>query len=165
MLPKSSTFQVQTLSLLLWVSTAFKEQARLFASAAGIGGSAEEIVVNEKDLNDYVGQPPFTSDRIYEITPPGVVMGLAWSSQGGNALYVEAASVEKRENGGSLKTTTGEQNPFLCTFTHGRGPLSKSTVDLLEGTANTMWLHERAALLCLYSRVRLALDAVPDWLA
>ena len=77
--------------------------------AAGLGESAkDEIIVGENDLNDYVGQPPFTSDRIYEITPPGVVMGLAWSSQGGNALYVEAASIEKRENRGSLKTTTGE---------------------------------------------------------
>ena len=61
--------------------------------------------MEEKELADYVGQPPFTSDRIYEVTPPGVVMGLAWSAQGGNSLYIEAASVERGEGKGSLKTT------------------------------------------------------------
>ena len=30
------------------------------------------------------------SDRLYEGTPPGVVMGLAWTANGGATLYVEA---------------------------------------------------------------------------
>ena len=58
-----------------------------------------------KDLTEYVGQPPFSSDRIYERTPVGVVMGLAWTSMGGNALYIEAATVERAEGKGSLKST------------------------------------------------------------
>jgi hypothetical protein len=36
------------------------------------------IVVDSGDLKEYIGQPPFTSDRIYDSTPAGVVMGLAW---------------------------------------------------------------------------------------
>lgn len=32
-------------------------------------------------------------------------MGLAWSSQGGNMLYIEAASVERGENKGALIST------------------------------------------------------------
>ena len=63
------------------------------------------ITVDVADLSEYVGQPPFSSDRIYERTPVGVVMGLAWTSMGGNALYIEAATVEKAEGKGSLKTT------------------------------------------------------------
>jgi len=39
---------------------------------------AEPVRVDAGDLKDFVGQPPFTSDRIYDVTPPGVVMGLAW---------------------------------------------------------------------------------------
>lgn len=62
-------------------------------------------MVQETELHSYVGQPPFASDKIYEITPPGVVMGLAWSSQGGNSLYIEAAAVERGEGKGSLRTT------------------------------------------------------------
>lgn len=42
------------------------------------------------NLKDYVGPPIFTADRLYEVTPPGVVMGLAWTSLGGAALYVES---------------------------------------------------------------------------
>ncbi|KAJ1814729.1 ATP-dependent Lon protease pim1, partial [Coemansia sp. RSA 2598] len=41
-------------------------------------------------LKDYVGPPVFESDRLYENTPAGVVMGLAWTSLGGSALYIES---------------------------------------------------------------------------
>ena len=61
--------------------------------------------MNVDDLQGYVGQPPFTSDRIYDTTPAGVVMGLAWTAMGGNTLYVEAASVEVSEGKGALRTT------------------------------------------------------------
>jgi Lon protease (S16) C-terminal proteolytic domain len=37
----------------------------------------------------------------------GVVMGLAWTSLGGNALYIEAAVVEKGDGKGGLRTTGG----------------------------------------------------------
>lgn len=40
------------------------------------------IEVNADNLKDYVGPPVFLSDRLYETTPPGVVMGLAWTSMG-----------------------------------------------------------------------------------
>jgi hypothetical protein len=33
--------------------------------------SGDPLTVDVKDLTDYVGQPPFTSDRIYERTPAG----------------------------------------------------------------------------------------------
>ncbi|CAG99507.1 ATP-dependent Lon protease PIM1 [Kluyveromyces lactis] len=48
------------------------------------------VTVDENNLKDYVGPPIFTTDRLYESTPPGVVMGLAWTSMGGCAMYVES---------------------------------------------------------------------------
>lgn len=36
------------------------------------------------NLQDYVGKPLFTVDRMYDVTPPGVVMGLAWTAMGEN---------------------------------------------------------------------------------
>ena len=48
------------------------------------------VSINRDNLQDYVGPPVFTSDRLYETTPPGVAMGLAWTSMGGAALYVES---------------------------------------------------------------------------
>ena len=65
----------------------------------------DPITVGASELVDYVGQPPFTNDKIYETTPPGVVMGLAYTSLGGSSLYIEAAAVEKGRNKGSLRTT------------------------------------------------------------
>lgn len=49
-----------------------------------------QVHVNAENLKDYVGPPVYTSDRLYETTPPGVVMGLAWTSMGGCAMYVES---------------------------------------------------------------------------
>jgi Lon-like ATP-dependent protease len=48
------------------------------------------VSIDKENLKDYVGPPVFTSDRLYDITPPGVAMGLAWTQMGGAALYVES---------------------------------------------------------------------------
>ena len=53
-------------------------------------GGAGLTVTNE-NLCDYVGNPIFISDRMYETTPPGVVMGLAWTAMGGSTLFIETA--------------------------------------------------------------------------
>jgi len=73
---------------------------------------SDPIVVDAgKELIEYVGQPPFQTDRIYDQTPPGVVTGLAWTSMGGSTLYIECTAIhqngEDNKKGGSL-TTTGQ---------------------------------------------------------
>ena len=69
----------------------------------------DAIVIDEgKDLVDYVGQPPFQTDRIYDTTPPGVVTGLAWTAMGGSTLYIECTAIKQHgedAKGGSLKIT------------------------------------------------------------
>lgn len=40
------------------------------------------IKVGVDNLQEFVGKPVFTNDRMYDETPPGVVMGLAWTSMG-----------------------------------------------------------------------------------
>lgn len=42
----------------------------------------ENLTVTSDNITDFVGKPIFTHDRIYEDTPPGVVMGLAWTAMG-----------------------------------------------------------------------------------
>lgn len=67
---------------------------------------APAVTVDAGDLAALLGPPPFTSDKIYaSATPPGVVMGLAWTAMGGSTLYIEAAAVERGEGKGSLRTT------------------------------------------------------------
>lgn len=41
-----------------------------------------KIDIDAQHLRDYVGPAVFQSDRMYEKTPPGVIMGLAWTSMG-----------------------------------------------------------------------------------
>ncbi|KAF1770081.1 hypothetical protein GCK72_001899 [Caenorhabditis remanei] len=71
--------------------------------------TAEKITISTKNLQKYIGRPKFTSDRMYEVTPPGVIMGLAWTAMGGSALYIE--TVLKRpvdltsDKDGSIETT------------------------------------------------------------
>jgi len=75
---------------------------------------AQTWEVTEENLSDYVGKPIFTSDRMYEKDPlpHGIVMGLAWTSMGGSALYIETQGIKrgldkegKTRGGGSIKTT------------------------------------------------------------
>jgi ATP-dependent Lon protease len=70
--------------------------------------------VTEENLVDYVGKPIFTSDRLYEDgpLPPGIIMGLAYTSMGGSALYIETQGIKrgrdgegKKRGGGTLKAT------------------------------------------------------------
>ncbi|KAI8328141.1 ATP-dependent protease La [Chlamydoabsidia padenii] len=49
-----------------------------------------KIDIDANNLRDYVGPAVFQSDRLYERTPPGVIMGLAWTSMGGSSLYIES---------------------------------------------------------------------------
>ena len=71
--------------------------------------ASDAVVVDAgKDLVEYVGQPPFQTDRIYDVTPPGVVTGLAWTSMGGSTLYIECTAITQtgsEKKGGTLRTT------------------------------------------------------------
>ena len=67
----------------------------------------QHLSVSADNLKDYVGNPLFISDRMYEITPPGVVMGLAWTAMGGSTLYIETvlSPPSKEETGGKISMT------------------------------------------------------------
>ncbi|KMU80566.1 ATP-dependent protease La [Coccidioides immitis RMSCC 3703] len=82
------------------------------------------VVITKDNLKDYVGPPVFTSDRLYEVTPPGVAMGLAWTSMGGAALYVESilqsaltpSSQPGFEQTGNLMTVMKESTVIAYSF-------------------------------------------------
>ena len=70
--------------------------------------------VTSNNLADYVGKPIFTSDRLYDKDPlpHGIIMGLAYTSMGGSALYIETQGIKrgldaegKPRGGGTLKVT------------------------------------------------------------
>ncbi|XP_027363658.1 lon protease homolog 1, mitochondrial isoform X2 [Abrus precatorius] len=65
----------------------------------------ERVLVDKSNLTDFVGKPVFHAERIYDLTPVGVVMGLAWTSMGGSTLYIETTLVEEGEGKGTLHLT------------------------------------------------------------
>ncbi|KAG2244505.1 hypothetical protein Bca52824_093667 [Brassica carinata] len=67
--------------------------------------AVEKVMIDESNLADYVGKPVFHAEKIYEPTPVGVVMGLAWTSMGGSTLYIETTVVEEGEGKGGLNIT------------------------------------------------------------
>ncbi|CAK9824977.1 Lon protease homolog, mitochondrial [Anthophora retusa] len=69
---------------------------------------AERVDVSAENLHEFVGKPVFTHDRMYEITPPGVVMGLAWTAMGGSTLFIETRirkPVSSKKSEGSFEVT------------------------------------------------------------
>ncbi|XP_069864480.1 lon protease homolog, mitochondrial isoform X1 [Dipodomys merriami] len=56
-----------------------------------VSGEAEAVEVTPENLQDFVGKPVFTVERMYDVTPPGVVMGLAWTAMGGSTLFIETS--------------------------------------------------------------------------
>ncbi|KAL2247191.1 UNVERIFIED_CONTAM: Lon protease, mitochondrial [Sesamum indicum] len=65
----------------------------------------EKVLVDSSNLVDFVGKPVFHAERIYDQTPVGVVMGLAWTAMGGSTLYIETTPVEQGEGKGALNLT------------------------------------------------------------
>ncbi|RHZ43897.1 endopeptidase La [Aspergillus thermomutatus] len=82
------------------------------------------LSIGKDSLTDYVGPPVFTADRLYDTFPPGVTMGLAWTSMGGAALYVEsilenALTPESRPGidiTGNLQTVMKESTQIAYSF-------------------------------------------------
>ncbi|KAF8394662.1 hypothetical protein HHK36_020878 [Tetracentron sinense] len=65
----------------------------------------EKVLIDTPNLSDFVGKPVFHAERIYDQTPVGVVMGLAWTAMGGSTLYIEITQVEQGEGKGALHIT------------------------------------------------------------
>nr|XP_006640037.1 PREDICTED: lon protease homolog, mitochondrial [Lepisosteus oculatus] len=70
-----------------------KQVEKVFRKAAYriVNGEESSVQVTADNLQDYVGKPIFTVDRMYDVTPPGVVMGLAWTAMGGSTLFIETS--------------------------------------------------------------------------
>lgn len=65
--------------------------------------ATEATVVSSANLEAYVGKATFSKERMFTKTPPGVAIGLAWTSMGGASLYIETVLVPGASRG--LKTT------------------------------------------------------------
>ena len=100
--------------------------------------AVEPMLVTESNLEELVGKPKFTSDRMYDVTPPGVVMGLAWTAMGGSSLYIETSlrpfqAKKDAPSQGTLETTghLGDvmKESVRIAYTFAKNYLSKTSPD------------------------------------
>jgi len=59
--------------------------------------------VQAADVEELLGKPIFTTEKLYDKPIPGVVLGLAYTSMGGATLYIEATAIRSKAAG--LKQT------------------------------------------------------------
>ncbi|KAF2395752.1 ATP-dependent protease La [Trichodelitschia bisporula] len=127
--------------------TIAKETTQTPRVALKVPGSVH-VQITKDNLKDYVGPPIFTSDRLYDTTPPGVAMGLAWTQMGGAALYVESilenalnySSRPGLERTGNLKAVMKESTQIAYSFS--KGVLARSF------PGNKFFEHARIHLHC-----------------
>jgi len=65
-------------------------------------GSLKKSNINKSSVNDFLGAPRFYSEMAERMKTPGVVIGLAWTSVGGDILFIEASKMPGK---GSLSLT------------------------------------------------------------
>jgi len=84
-----------------------------------VEGRKGRITVEQKDLDNLIGKRLFTDEQLKKPIP-GVVMGLAWTSMGGDTLYVEATKVETGKGGfkqtGQLGSVMVESSEIAYTY-------------------------------------------------
>src|SRR5580765_4192502 len=67
-------------------------------------GGTEKIVVDGKDIKEYLGAPRFYPEEARKELPAGVSTGMAWTEMGGEILFIEASLLP----GGHGFTITGQ---------------------------------------------------------
>jgi ATP-dependent Lon protease len=66
-------------------------------------GGRKRRIISAKDLQEYLGHPDYTGDRLRRRVRAGVVTGLAYTPVGGKILYIEGLSLPG--GNGSLRLT------------------------------------------------------------
>uniref|UniRef100_A0A2K6VQS2 Lon protease homolog, mitochondrial n=1 Tax=Onchocerca volvulus TaxID=6282 RepID=A0A2K6VQS2_ONCVO len=112
-----------------------------FKIAGGNNQKIAQVVVDNENIEDFVGRPKFTSDRLYDATPVGVIMGLAWTAMGGSALYIEAClrrslTTSKSILSRSPSTDSGYSNDSLNDAANSSKPESTVLFGSLETTGH-----------------------------
>lgn len=104
--------------------------------------------ITPKNLQEYLGKPIFTSDVYYKVTPPGVAVGLAWTSHGGATLYVESIRVDADKAEMKLTGQAGdvmkESSQIAWSYLHGAIHRYAKGIPFFEKSAVHMHIPEGA---------------------
>lgn len=85
-----------------------RKAARRLVEANQTKGKLAPIIVREEDLQTWVGPVRYTNEVAERIDRPGIVTGLAWTSTGGDILFIEANDIPSTTGGLKLTGQMGE---------------------------------------------------------
>jgi len=125
--------------------------------ALNIVRAGDEIVprkvVTTENLTDYVGQPPFSSDRMFEHNmPSGTVLGLAWTALGGKTLYVEARGRVPQLAAPAKKDSSTDSDKFEEVKPKQRRPIGSGPRMKLTGKLGKV-MSESSEIALTYARM------------
>lgn len=86
----------------------------------------EEIhfIIDEDNVESYLGQPIFKTEKLYEKTFPGLTLGLAYTTMGGATLYIEATGIKAKNHGfkqtGQLGDVMRESSEIAYSFARAK---------------------------------------------
>jgi ATP-dependent Lon protease len=64
-----------------------------------VEGEEGKMNIGPNDIEELLGKPIFTNESLFQQPRVGVIMGLAWTSMGGDTLFVEAKGVRAKVAG------------------------------------------------------------------
>ena len=59
-----------------------------------VKGEQKSLTVSERKVQEFLGNPTIYHDKVPKTTVPGIVTGLAWTSAGGEVLFVETSLIK-----------------------------------------------------------------------
>lgn len=68
-----------------------------YAAVKLVKGEQKSITVSEKRVPEFLGNNGIHHEKILENPAPGVVTGLAWTSAGGEILFIETSLPKEAE--------------------------------------------------------------------
>ncbi len=89
-------------------------------------GNAEEIVITPEKVMEYLGPERFYREKSFEKPRIGVVPGLAWTSVGGEILFIEAIKMPGRNSltlTGHIGNVMRESMQAALSFIRSRSPI------------------------------------------
>jgi len=85
--------------------------------------SKDNIKVDAANVVDYLGQREFQDENVFDVPRPGVVTGLAWTSMGGDTLFIEAGKINTGKSGfkqtGQLGDVMVESSEIAYAYVRG----------------------------------------------
>ena len=66
---------------------------KIVEAESGEEGRAQ-LVIREKNVEEYLGRKKFSHDKVLKNNPAGVVTGLAWTQAGGEILFIETVAMK-----------------------------------------------------------------------